>query len=289
MSPENFFGNPPLFSMPRNARCVLPGIPYHVTQRGTDRQRVFFLNGDREMYLHLLSRHLAGARVRVLAYALMTNHIHAVVIPERADSLAILFRRVHGRYAQYVNTRRGRSGHLWQGRFYSCPLDGAHLAVALRYVEENPCRARLVESPGQYRWSSAAVHLGLRGDAYNVLDLAFGNGRAAQTTWREMYGAALGGGGTRSAAPVHLWRAPVRQRGVSWQKWSSNSDGPGGGKADWRNWQNQRKMSLGQIKTVPKWILYARRISPSRFLPKAGRSNDNLVDHNCGNLIKGLR
>ena len=83
--------------MPRNARCVLPGVPYHVTQRGTDRQRVFFLNSDREMYLRLLSRHRAGAKVRVLAYALMTNHIHAVVIPERADSLAVLFRRVGAR------------------------------------------------------------------------------------------------------------------------------------------------------------------------------------------------
>jgi putative transposase len=117
--------------MPRNARCVLPDIAYHVTQRGTDRQRVFFLNSDREMYLRLLSRNLAGSKARVLAYALMTNHIHVIVIPERPDSLAILFRRVHGRYAQYINTRRGRSGHLWQGRFYSCPLDGAHLATAL--------------------------------------------------------------------------------------------------------------------------------------------------------------
>jgi hypothetical protein len=58
------------------------------------------------MYLRLLSRNLAAARVRVLAYALMTNHMHAVVVQERADSLAILFRRVHGRYAQYINTRR---------------------------------------------------------------------------------------------------------------------------------------------------------------------------------------
>ena len=177
--------------MPRNARCVLPGVPYHVTQRGTDRQRVFFLNSDREMYLRLLSRHLVGAKVRVLAYALMTNHIHAVVIPERADSLAVLFRRVHGRYAQYVNTRRGRSGHLWQGRFYSCPLDGAHLATALRYVEENPCRARLVEGAADYRWSSAAAHLGLRGDDYNVLDWGYWERSGGAATWREMYGGAL--------------------------------------------------------------------------------------------------
>ena len=174
------------FAMPRNARCVLQGIPYHVTERGTDRQKVFFLNSDRELYLRLLSRNLAGARVRLLAYALMTNHVHAVVVPERADSLALLFRRVHGRYAQYINTRRGRSGHLWQGRFYSCPLDGAHLATALRYVEENPCRAGLARQPEQYRWSSAAVHLGLRGDPYHCVDLEYWN-RA--------------GGGTNRAAP----------------------------------------------------------------------------------------
>lgn len=177
--------------MPRNARCVLPGIPYHVTQRGTDRQRVFFLNSDREMYLHLLSRNLAGARVRVLAYTLMTNHVHAIVVPERADSLALLFRRVHGRYAQYVNTRRGRSGHLWQGRFYSCPLDGAHLATALRYVEENPCRAGIVERPEQYRWSSAAAHLGLRADEFHLIDLRYWERSGGAVTWNQMYAASL--------------------------------------------------------------------------------------------------
>ena len=179
--------------MPRNARCVLPDIPYHVTQRGTDRQRVFFLNSDREMYLRLLSRNLAEARVRVLAYSLMTNHIHAVVIPERADSLALLFRRAHGRYAQYINTRRGRSGHLWQGRFYSCPLDGAHLATALRYVEENPCRAGMAERPEEYRWSSAAVHLGLRADDYGLLDLRYWERAGAASTWKEMFAASVAG------------------------------------------------------------------------------------------------
>ena len=192
LSQERFSQNLHFPYMPRNARCVLPGIPYHVTQRGTDRQRVFFLNSDREMYLHLLRRNLPQARVRVLAYALMTNHVHAIVIPERAESLAVLFRRVHGRYAQYVNTRRGRSGHLWQGRFYSCPLDGAHLSTALRYVEENPCRAGLAERPEQYRWSSAAAHLGLKEDDYGVLDLNFWERAGAVATWLEMYAAEIG-------------------------------------------------------------------------------------------------
>ena len=177
--------------MPRNARCVLPGIPYHVTQRGTDRQRVFFLNSDREMYLRLLSRNLASARARLLAYTLMSNHVHAIVIPERADSLAVLFRRVHGRYAQYVNTRRGRSGHLWQARYYSCPLDGAHLATALRYVEQNPCRAGMAKRAEDYRWSSAAVHCGLRRDEFHVLDLKFWERAGGPATWADLYAAPL--------------------------------------------------------------------------------------------------
>ena len=83
--------------MPRNARCVEPGLAYHVTQRGSNRQKVFFTIGDRKMYLSLLRQQTAEAEVRVLAYALMSNHVHLVVIPERADSLAVLFRRLHGR------------------------------------------------------------------------------------------------------------------------------------------------------------------------------------------------
>jgi putative transposase len=98
--------------MPRNARSLVPGVPYHVTQRGTGRQKVFFSIQDRKVYLDLLRQNLADAGVRLLAYCLMTNHIHAVVTPERGDSLAVLFRRVHGRYAQYLNARMRCSGHL---------------------------------------------------------------------------------------------------------------------------------------------------------------------------------
>jgi putative transposase len=173
--------------MPRNARCIEPGLAYHVTQRGSNRQRVFFCASDHRMYLSLLRDQLADAAVRVLAYCLMNNHVHLVVMPDRADSLAILFRRVHGRYAQYLNTRRRRSGHLWQQRYYSCPLSESHLRIALRYVEQNPCRAGMAARPEQYRWSSAAPHLTGRPDRAKVLDGEFWVQSGGAETWQQMH------------------------------------------------------------------------------------------------------
>ena len=176
--------------MPRNARCVQEGLAYHVTQRGSNRQRVFFCPSDYRMYLSLVGAGLAEAGVSVLAFCLMTNHVHLVVVPERADSLAVLFRRVHGRYAQYINVRRRRSGHLWQARFYSCPLSESHLEIALRYVEQNPCRAQMVRLPEHYRWSSAASHLGLKSDRSGVLDAEFAKRAGGAETWRQIHAAA---------------------------------------------------------------------------------------------------
>src|SRR5258708_2724939 len=138
--------------MPRNARCVEPGLAYHVTQRGTNRQRVFFSAGDHRMYLSLVREQLEESAGRVLAYCMMTNHVHLVVVPERVDSLAVLFRRVHGRFAQYMNVRRHRSGHLWQQRYFSCPLSERHMWIALKYVEQNPCRAGMMRRAEEYRW-----------------------------------------------------------------------------------------------------------------------------------------
>lgn len=176
--------------MPRNARCILPGLPYHVTQRGTDRQRVFFTAADRNTYLGLAARHQFDAGVRVLAYCLMTNHVHFVLVAERADSLAVFFRRVHGAYSQWINTRLRRSGHLWQNRFYSCPMSERHLWIGLRYVEANPVRAEMVARPEDYRWSSARTHLLGVEDKSNLLDLGFWERSGGAETWREMHASA---------------------------------------------------------------------------------------------------
>ena len=84
--------------------------------------------------------------------------MHFIVIPKEEESLAKLFNNTHMRYAQYLNRQRNQKGHFWQGRFYSCILDETHLYRAIRYVENNPVKAKIVKEAWEYKWSSAADH-----------------------------------------------------------------------------------------------------------------------------------
>ncbi len=150
--------------MPRMARVVVAGIPHHITQRGNRREDVFFCDDDRQRYLQLLLEYSAKHELETLAYCLMTNHVHLVCVPEREESLSLVLKPLDMRYAQHVNWTHKISGRLWQGRFYSCVLDEDHLWAAIRYVERNPVRARIVRKAENYVWSSAATHCGLRSD-----------------------------------------------------------------------------------------------------------------------------
>jgi len=117
----------------------------------------------------------------------MTNHVHLIAVPERADSLAVLLRRVHGRYAQYYNTRWGRTGHLWQNRYFACLLEPDHLWTALAYVERNPLRAGMVRWAADYRWSSAAAHLsGV--DETGILDMEWWRREDRGEEWDQVLG-----------------------------------------------------------------------------------------------------
>jgi putative transposase len=173
--------------MPRTARIVVPGVAHHITQRGNNRQDVFFTDDDRRFYLKTLREQAERFGLAVTGYCLMTNHVHLIVTPEDEDSLARTIGTTHLIYSQYVNRLHGRSGHLWQNRFYSCPLDGAHEVAAVRYAERNPVRARMVRLPWRYRWSSAAAHIGER-DQTGLLDLAKWRQRYGPDAWKKMLG-----------------------------------------------------------------------------------------------------
>jgi len=124
----------------------------------------------RRRYLVLIAEYARRFGVDIWAYCLMTNHVHWIVVPKSEKALARCFGGAHTRFTLAVNTERMETGHLWQNRFFSCPLDEAHLWAAVRYVERNPVRAKMVGQAEEYTWSSARRHCGLTNDSILALD-----------------------------------------------------------------------------------------------------------------------
>ncbi|MFN3481119.1 MAG: transposase [Thermodesulfovibrionales bacterium] len=128
--------------MPTIARAVAVGFPYHITQWGNYRQRVFEKDDDFPQYLEWLQMYSKRYALRIWGYCLMSNHVHFIAVPIEGDPLAKIFNPLHTRYSQHINLRQENRGHLWQGRFFSCALDERHLYAAMRYIENNPVRAQ---------------------------------------------------------------------------------------------------------------------------------------------------
>ena len=144
--------------MPRIARAVAVNYPHHITQRGNYHQLVFEQRDDFVRYLNWLKIYTEKYSVKIWAYCLMNNHVHFIAVPMKPDSLAKTFNTLHMRYSQHINMRNKTTGHLWQGRFFSCALDERHLYAGVRYVENNPVRALITKQAEEYPWSSARSH-----------------------------------------------------------------------------------------------------------------------------------
>ena len=121
--------------MSRLARMVVPGLPHHVTQRGNRREAIFFEDGDQQIYCDMLAEQLRKYSVEVWAYCLMPTHIHLIAVPHSAVACARTLGVGHMRYTQYRHRQSHAAGHLWQGRFFSAPLDEIYCSRAIRYVE----------------------------------------------------------------------------------------------------------------------------------------------------------
>jgi putative transposase len=163
--------------MAREARVVLETVPYHITQRGNNRQDVFLLDDDRRFYIQALRAKARQHGLTILGWRLMTNHVHLVAIPQRPDSLAKAVGQAHWPHTMRFNRRHGRGGHLCHGRFYSCPLGPAQLVTALAYVDLNPVRAGLAGRAEQYPCAvahgrNAPADPLVDGRAWSVLALA---------------------------------------------------------------------------------------------------------------------
>jgi len=110
--------------------------------------------------LFLLNQQDEKAGLRYVAYCLMTNHVHLLVIPYKEDSLRWGIGEANRLYTRYINFREQTRGYLFQGRFFSSPMDNAYFTAAARYVERNPVRTKICKSAADNSWSSARYHLG---------------------------------------------------------------------------------------------------------------------------------
>jgi putative transposase len=170
--------------MPRLKRVVIPGHPHHVTQRGNHRQKVFFSDRDYETYMTLMRKYFRKYGVDLTGYSLMPNHVHQAVIPALENSLAKGVGMLHNDFSRWQQIQRSQTGHLWQNRFFSNPMDDSYFWMALRYIELNPVRAGLVRNAWDWPWSSARAHVSGVDDT-GMLDMELWGKYFDKIRWRE--------------------------------------------------------------------------------------------------------
>lgn len=146
--------------MPRTARIKSETGIYHIIVRGINRQDIFHDDEDRERYLNTLKRITVEDISDLLGYCLMSNHIH-LIIKEGESGISLLMKRLGASYAYWYNMKYQRIGHVFQDRFKSENIeDDCYLLTVVRYVHMNPVKAKIVNRPEDYIWSSCRSYYG---------------------------------------------------------------------------------------------------------------------------------
>jgi putative transposase len=148
--------------MARLPRLDLPHIPQHVVQRGNNRLPCFLDDLDRRCYLTVLREALLDAECALHAYVLMDNHTQLLVIPPHTGAISRMMQKLGREYSGLFNARHRRTGTLWEGRYKSCLVDSEVCVLhCYRYIDLNPVRARMIEDPAMFPWSSCLAHCGI--------------------------------------------------------------------------------------------------------------------------------
>lgn len=142
--------------MARQARRVSPTDLYHVMMRGNNRESILAQDWQKAYFTELM---IQMENIEITAYCLMDNHVHLVVKAKIAD-LSEAVKKVNIKYAMRFNRSADRIGHVFQDRYRSEEiLDDAHLLQVVRYVHNNPVKARVAKDPGEYPWSSFSEYI----------------------------------------------------------------------------------------------------------------------------------
>lgn len=141
--------------MPRKPRTSVAGIPEHLIQRGNNKQPIFHSDSDRKAYLNWLKDYAKKYEVQIHAWVLMTNHVHLLCTPSTRTGISQMMQSLGRMYVMYFNKQQNRTGTLWEGRYRSCLVQQEdYLLQVYRYIESNPVRAGMVETPQEHSWSS---------------------------------------------------------------------------------------------------------------------------------------
>jgi len=141
--------------VPRIPRGQQGGYAYHVINRGNGRATVFHKAQDYEAFLSLLSEAKKRHRVKIFGFCLMPNHFHLVLEPAHQTALSQFMQWLLTSHVRRYHQHYGSSGHIWQGRFKSFPVQrDEHLMTVLRYVLQNPVRTGLSSTTQEWAWSS---------------------------------------------------------------------------------------------------------------------------------------
>ncbi len=147
--------------MARLPRLSVPHHPHHVIQRGNNRQTIFTSAADFEKLKSIMSDAAERFDVQVHAYVLMSNHIHLLITPSDEKGLPLFMQALGRSYVQYFNKKEGRTGTLWEGRYKSTVIQSErYLLTCMAYMDLNPVRAGMVQSPKDYAWSSHKHYVG---------------------------------------------------------------------------------------------------------------------------------
>lgn len=156
--------------MPRQARDKSKTGIYHIMLRGINKQEIFHDDGDRVKFINILKRNKRQSQIKVFGWCLMENHIH-LLLGEGKEDISISMKRIGIGFAWYFNCKYQRTGHLFQDRYRSEKVEtDEYLLTVIRYIHQNPVKARLVRSPKDWQWSSCGEYYGKCNSQINVTD-----------------------------------------------------------------------------------------------------------------------
>lgn len=154
--------------MPRKSRTISSNGIYHIILRSVNQHIIFEDESDYQKFLYILSDCKTKYDIDIYAYCLMDNHIH-LLLYSPPDILSSFFQSLGTRFVRWYNSKYSRSGHLFQERFYSSPIeDNRHFLATLVYIHNNPVKAKIIRYPSEYRWSSFNAFYGQKNPLVNV-------------------------------------------------------------------------------------------------------------------------